>query len=64
VVAVYVTVSVYVPFGFEVSAFTLYHTVVVSLVATAAVVLSVFGEELDGTPAHFVLLLVALVIVE
>jgi hypothetical protein len=53
VVAVYVTVSVYVPAGSVVSALTAYHTVVVSAVAVAAVLLSVIGEPVAGTPAHF-----------
>ena len=38
------------------SAFTAYHTVVVSFVATAAVCLTWYGEADEGTPAHFVAL--------
>jgi len=45
-------VSVYVPFGWEESAFTPYQTVVASFDAVVEVVLIVFGEADEGTPAH------------
>jgi hypothetical protein len=44
-----------------VSALTEYHTVVESPDAVEAVVFRVFGELLEGTPAHFVELEVTLV---
>ena len=44
--------SEYVPFGWEDVAFTPYHTVVTSLVATEPVLLTWIGLALDGTPAQ------------
>ena len=52
-VAVYVTVSEYVPFGFEVSTLTPYQTVVTSFVAVELVTRKFCGEPLAGIPAHF-----------
>jgi hypothetical protein len=53
-------VSLYVPLGWEVLAATPYHTVVVSLLAVVAVVLIVFGEAEDGTPANLIAPIAAL----
>lgn len=56
------TVSVYAPFGFELSTFAANHTVVTSLVAVVAVDLMLYGVA--EIPAHFVALLVALLSIE
>jgi len=49
-----VTLLVYVPVACEVLAATPYQTVVVSLEAVPAVVLSVFGDAVAGTAANLV----------
>jgi uncharacterized membrane protein YeiH len=59
VVAVYVTLFVYVPEGWEVLAATPYHTVVVSLDAVPEVVFRVLGEAVTGTAANLILPLIA-----
>ena len=56
VVAEYVTVSLYAPFGCEEVARSPYQTCVASFDAATAVVFTVTGEALDGTPAHVELL--------
>ena len=52
-VAVYVTVSEYVPFGFEVSTLTPYQTEVTLIVAFELGTRKFCGVPLAGIPAHF-----------